>query len=373
MKPLLLLTGLALLSTFLRAQAPPLLNDYQLLGSHNSYRMLPDADILRLTSRFRALLPAEFDTRAWDYAHLPLTRQLSDYGMRSFELDVYHDPEGGRYARPAAPLLLGKSRKRRPEELLAPGLKVLHVADFDFRSHHFSFRDALDTLRTWSLAHPGHEPISVMVELKTATVRDKAKIWPFTAALPFDSAALAAVDAEIRAVFGEAGAGLIQPDDLLPGHPDLRSMALRGGWPSWGAARGKIIFIAMMSDAERACYHQHDPRGGGRPMFVFGPPDGAATAFVKVDDPVLHQDSIVRLTQAGYIVRTRADADTWEARSGDDTRLQAAIRSGAQMISTDYYRADPRAGQKGWSHYRAVLPGGAVAVPSATRNNPKGP
>ena len=172
---------------------------------------------------------------------------------------------------------------------------------------------------------------------------------------------------------GEAGAGLIQPDDLLPGHPDLRSMALRGGWPSWEAARGKIIFIAMMSEAERACYHQHDPRGGGRPMFVFGPPDGAATAFVKVDDPILHQDSIVRLTQAGYIVRTRADADTWEARSGDDTRLQAAIRSGAQMISTDYYRADPRAGQKGWSHYRAVLPGGAVAVPSATRNNPKGP
>jgi Phosphoinositide phospholipase C, Ca2+-dependent len=100
---------------------------------------------------------------------------------------------------------------------------------------------------------------------------------------------------------------------------------------------------------------------------VFGRAGEAATAFVKVDDPVRHQDSIIRLTQAGYIVRTRADADTWEARSGDSTRLQAALSSGAQLISTDYYHADRRAGQKGWSHYRAALPGGVVAVPSASR------
>jgi hypothetical protein len=124
----------------------------------------------------------------------------------------------------------------------------------------------------------------------------------------------------------------------------------------------------MMSDAERACYHRTDPRGGGRPMFVFGQPGAAATAFVKVDDPVACQDSIRQLTRAGYIVRTRSDADTWEARSGDTARLQAAICSGAQMISTDYYRSDPRAGQKGWSNYRAVLPGGALAIPCQTRS-----
>jgi Phosphoinositide phospholipase C, Ca2+-dependent len=350
----------------LSGQAPRL-NDYQMLGSHNSYRMLPDADIMRFTSRFRAVLPAEFDTRAWDYAHLPLTTQLGEYGMRSLELDIYHDPEGGRYAQPACPLLLGKSRKRRPADMHAPGMKILHVADFDFRTHHFTFRDALDTLRTWSLAHPGHEPISVMVELKTVTVHDKVKLWPFTAALPFDSTALAAVDAEILEVFGAEGAGLIQPDNLLSGYADLRTVAEQGAWPSWEAARGKILFIAMMSDDQRACYHRDDPRGGGRPMFVFGRAGEATTAFVKVDDPVRHQDSIIRLTQAGYIVRTRADADTWEARSGDSTRLQAALSSGAQLISTDYYRADRRAGQKGWSHYRAALPGGVVAVPSASR------
>jgi hypothetical protein len=350
----------------LPAQAPLRLNDYQMLGSHNSYRMRTDPGIMRLTTRFRAVLPSEFDTRSWDYHHLPLDVQLSDYGMRSFELDVYHDPEGGRYAKPAGPLLLGQ-RRRRPAELLAPGLKILHVADFDYRTHYFAFRDALAALHDWSLGHPGHEPISVMVELKTATVRDKAPVWPFTGALSFDSTALAAVDAEIMAVWGADGAGLFQPDDLLSGHANLCEAATQGGWPQWNGARGKVIFIAMMSEAERHTYQQADPRGGGRPMFVFGQAGEPSTAFVKVDDPVAHLDSIKALTRAGYIVRTRADADTWEARSGDSTRLHAALVSGAQMISTDYYRPDDRAGQKGWSHYRASLPGNAVAVPCRTR------
>jgi hypothetical protein len=37
------------------------------------------------------------------------------------------------------------------------------------------------------------------------------------------------------------------------------------------------------------------------------------------------------------MVRTRSDADTREARTGDKTRFEAAVRSGAQLISTDYY------------------------------------
>ena len=39
----------------------------------------------------------------------------------------------------------------------------------------------------------------------------------------------------------------------------------------------------------------------------------------------------------GYFVRTRADADTREARTNDYSRFKAAQESGAQIISTDYY------------------------------------
>lgn len=34
-------------------------------------------------------------TDDWMYAHLPLEQQLDQYGVRSVELDVYPDPEGG--------------------------------------------------------------------------------------------------------------------------------------------------------------------------------------------------------------------------------------------------------------------------------------
>ena len=44
----------------------------------------------------------------------------------------------------------------------------------------------------------------------------------------------------------------------------------------------------------------------------------------------------VGLVGAGDLVRTQADEDGLEARIGDTTRVQAALRSGAQLISTDY-------------------------------------
>jgi hypothetical protein len=40
-----------------------------------------------------------------DYGHIPLKEQL-DIGIRALELDVYHDPEGGRYSVPFGILLM---------------------------------------------------------------------------------------------------------------------------------------------------------------------------------------------------------------------------------------------------------------------------
>jgi hypothetical protein len=56
------------------------------------------------------------------------------------------------------------------------------------------------------------------------------------------------------------------------------------------------------------------------------------------------------------MVRTRADADTVQARTNDTTMRDAALASGAQLVSTDYLTADTR-----FSTYRVRLPSGAVA------------
>src|SRR5687768_17106621 len=68
------------------------LNEIQLLGTHNSYHIAPEPPVL-------AFLGAR--ARDIEYTHRLLEEQLSRQGIRKFELDVFADPEGGRYAKPS--------------------------------------------------------------------------------------------------------------------------------------------------------------------------------------------------------------------------------------------------------------------------------
>jgi thiamine monophosphate kinase len=51
-----------------------------------------------------------------------------------------------------------------------------------------------------------------------------------------------------------------------------------------------------------------------------------------------HSPDIKSLVEKGYIIRTRADSDTKEARENDKSSFVAACNSGAQIITTDYYK-----------------------------------
>ena len=89
--------------------------------------------------------------------------------------------------------------------------------------------------------------------------------------------------------------------------------------------------------------------------------EGPAAAYVTLNEPLAQSARIDAALAGGLIVRTRADADTLEARANDRTRQTAAFASGAQYVSTDYLRPDARFGP-----YEAHLPGGGTA-----RLNPK--
>jgi hypothetical protein len=73
-----------------------------------------------------------------------------------------------------------------------------------------------------------------------------------------------------------------------------------------------------------------------------------------VNEPVTCFHYIQKLARAGYLVRTRADADTHESRQNDYTRMQAVFDSGAHFVTTDYYRPNPDFG----IGYQVRLPGG---------------
>ena len=94
-----------------------------------------------------------------------------------------------------------------------------------------------------------------------------------------------------------------------------------------------------------------------RVMFVNEDEGHPEAAFRIVNDPVKDWAYIQYLVRSGYYVRTRADSDTVEARKGDYSRLRSALISGAQVVSTDYYVANPKFN----TNYVVKLPGGSPA------------
>jgi hypothetical protein len=323
------------------------LNELQFLGTHNSYHIEPEPAVL---AAIAAIDPQT--ARTLEYTERPLEEQL-DQGVRQLELDIYSDPEGGHYSNRAGLLALGRDPRSGIAALDEPGLKVLHIQDLDFQSHCLTFRECLSQLEHWSSAHPYHLPIMVMVEPKQDPIPDPLHLG-FVVPLPFDAAAVDGIDAEIRSVF--EASRLITPDEVRERSATLEQAVLAGNWPSVAESRGRMLFTFLNRGTARELYAQSHPSLEGRVMFVDSDRGQPDAAFFSRDSALIDGAEIDALVRAGYLVRTRADIDTLQARSGDHRLQDAAFASGGQFVSTDYVVPDPRFGS-----YSAALPGGFVA------------
>lgn len=321
-------------------------NDLVSVGTHNSYKTeLPAAMLAMMRAR-------EGDgADALDYRHRPLSEQL-DAGARQLEIDIYADPAGGRFLNPAglraAGIALDPARRAA---LAEPGFKVMHIPDVDVLSACVTLRDCLGIVRRWSLAHPDHAPILLMFNAKS----DASPVAGGVDALPFDAAAFDALDADVRAAF--PAQALITPDDVQGAYPTLRAAVLAGAWPTLGAARGKVMFALDEGPETVALYRGARRSLEGRVFFVNTDEASPAAAYLTLNDPIADAPRIRAAVKAGFVVRTRADAGTIEARRNDTRRRDAALASGAQFVSTDYLWPEARLG----NDYRVRLPGGVAA------------
>jgi hypothetical protein len=310
------------------------MNDITVVGTHNSYKQaMPPATMAKL----RAADPKAADTL--DYAHRPLAQQL-DAGARQLEIDVNYDPQGGHYAAGST-----------DPKLLAPGFKVLHIPGIDNGSHCPLFTDCLRTILAWSNAHPGHVPILLMFNAKDEQNARKGGID----ALPFTEAAYDALDSEVRSVLPPEK--IITPDEVQGAYPTLRDAVLAGNWPTLEKARGRFLFALDEPPAKVAVYRGNRHSLEGRVFFINTDELSPAAAYLTLNRPIEDQERIRRDVAAGFIVRTRADANTAEARANDTRPRDAAFASGAQYVSTDYLWPDPRFG----TDYAIHLPGGGPA------------
>ncbi|SDA20099.1 Ca2+-dependent phosphoinositide-specific phospholipase C [Sphingomonas sp. NFR15] len=299
------------------SEAP--LNGMRVLGSHNSYRPAFTAASL---AEQRAVLREQ--SAGVEYGHPPIARQL-DLGLRQLEFDPLADPHGGLYAAPYV------GQPDRYAAMLRPGPKILHVPFVDRRTLCLTIAECLTQVARWSRAHPGHHPIVITINPSEGHTDN-----PIMPDLPaFDETALAAVDAAALAAFGPQG--LVTPDQVRGRHASLRDAVTHDGWPSVRATAGKVLLVLDAGGTVLDRYRHGHASLRGRVMFGFYPEDAPEAAFLNIQDPRRDETAIRRAVAAGFIVRTRADAETVEARAHDRSRLEAASRSGAQIISTDYY------------------------------------
>jgi hypothetical protein len=282
-------------------------NQVQVLATHNSYHIQQDAPIR--------------SSPTTQYTHAPLDQQL-DQGVRGFEIDVVNAPDGT--------------------------FPVVHTPVVDATSNCTPLAQCLQVTRTWSRAHPGHVPIFILIEPKN----DDVDFVIDNTLRRFDAAGLDQLDKTVRSSLGRQ---LITPDSVRGSAKTLRSAVTGKGWPTLAKTRGKVLVALNTEGAIRDAFLQGHPSLERRAMFVTAAEQSPAAAVIKMDDP--DEARIQQLVKQGFIVRTRADADLIEPRNGDTSRREVALRSGAQIVSTDFEVAVPAIG----GDYVVQIPGGTPA------------
>ncbi|MEZ6028594.1 MAG: Ca2+-dependent phosphoinositide-specific phospholipase C [Hyphomonadaceae bacterium] len=329
------------------------MNDIQTLGTHNSYKdwIAPEEFAI-----FKATAPKS--APPLEYAHEPIPAQL-DWGIRQFEIDILYDPEGGRFLDPLLRRQAVAAGKETPElafkdELAKPGFKVMHVPDLDYRTTCPTLVACLTQVRDWSVAHPDHTPMFIMLNTKETSAS-----WDGAApVLSFNAAAYDALDAEVLSVFPREA--LITPADIKGDHATVREGVLANNWPTLAEARSRVM-IGILASRESTEPYRNGPGGiAARPMFVRAVSTDPDAAWLMWDDPIANQDAIHQAVRDGFLVRTRTEQDTVEVRANTTEKRASAFASSGQFISTDYYKPNLN-----FSDYSVALPGGGV-----TRCNP---
>jgi hypothetical protein len=254
-------------------------NHIQMKGTHNSYHVQTEG----------STIPEH------QYTHAPLDVQISQQGVRAFELDTRYDKDTDQF-------------------------RVFHLGFVDEETTCATLVDCLGVLAAWSASNPLHQPIFVQIEPKDA--------------LPKESEAyFQKMEAEILSRWPREK--IMTPDDVQGSAATLREAVTTKGWPTLGFARGKIVFYIDNSTEFREQYTRARTSLAGRLMFADGDMADPYAAVMILNDSK-GRAAIDGAVQAGFLVRTRADGDVSDARDNDTTARDAALVSGAQIISTDF-------------------------------------
>ncbi len=273
------------------------LDHVQMTGTHNSYHVAPESDLVE----------------GWNYTHAALDVQLGEQGVRQLELDLWRNADTGAF-------------------------DVLHVPVVDAGTTCPTLIECLTVMKDWSDANPGHHAIFALIEPKDGVDEEDAAEY------------VAAIEAEVLAVWPRDR--LVTPDDVRGEHATVREAVAADGWPTLGATRGKLVAQLHDGGTLGAAYSDDWTTSEGRALFSDPSADHPLAGFVTMNDPIGSFDGIAAAVAEGVIVRTRGDAGRSDFEDGDTARLDAALASGAHAVSTDHPTPDEETG------YVVQMPGG---------------
>jgi hypothetical protein len=214
-----------------------------------------------------------------------------------------------------------------------PGFKVFHVTDIDFRSSCPTLQICLQQLRKWSDKNPNHFPVFITLEVK-GDVEETPAPHGLTSSEKVTAPVFKSLDSALITGLGKEK--LITPDFVRGNYKTLNEAVTESGWPTLDKAKGRFLFILDDRKEKRELYRNGYPSLKDRVLFInanAGEPEAAAMIMNNPEDK-----QIPEMVKQGYLIRTRADANTVEARKNDYTHFKAACNSGAQIITTDYYQ-----------------------------------
>ncbi len=282
-------------------------NQIQMKGTHNSYHVLRPFHPYRILPIWmgESFLP-------WDYEHDDMATQLGQHGVRSIELDIHY-------------------RKGK--------FPVYHIYGLDDGSNCEDLEVCLSEIRDWSDENPDHHVLMLYIEPKDRDDPKDLALRRFVAD-HFD---------ELEAVIMDSlGADKVYTPQQFRGEYDsLLDRVAAEGWPTVDETRGMVMVVWNDPDEDRDHYLEYgDDIPSNLVMFlrstreeIFeGEHYNYDGVFTSIDDAKEEEDQANLLIEMGFIVRTSADDRGLkgdQARKGDRSLADAALKSGAQIVTTD--------------------------------------
>src|SRR5699024_51903 len=113
---------------------------------------------------------------------------------------------------------------------------------------------------------------------------------------------------------------VITPDDVRGEFDTLEEAILERGWPTLAQSRGKVLLALDNTGRIRDLYLSESPNLENRALFVSTRLGQPTAGFIKMNDVFEEKEAIRDYAERGYLIRTRSDIPTVEARSGDTKR-----------------------------------------------------